>query len=582
MKQLFKLNTSIEGMKLDAKWSGNVCFLTVTNCTDKELPLGNITLFYADMPFAPDTECYGEGYNMLAQYGGTIKDIKFLGSYSDYDHYKFYKPDGINQVYNMAIFYPKDNKPLLIGFSSCYRFSGWIRFNEERLEIALNGENIMLQPGQTIRLEDVYIQEGDVETVIQEFAETIEKNHPRIPFHEIPTGWCSWLVYGPDVTAQNIYDNLDAIKENRLNLKYIQIDDGYQAHWGDWFDFTDKFEGGVKRVCFDIKEKGFEPAIWVAPFVAEKESKLFREHPEWFVKDENGVPLSSGDVSFGGWRCAPWYILDTTNPSALNYIRTVFSTMRNEWGIKYFKIDAIIWEAMPYGIRYDNSKTSVEAYKMGLKAILEATGGDSFILGANAPMWPTIGMIHGMRITNDNYRSWYTFTQIARECFQRNWQHMKFWINDPDTVLLQNREIDVVGPDGKLVKVKQDSVTDDEFAFNTVYTMASGGMVLSGDDVSKFTERNIEILRRLLTPIGISAKFENNSFTVGRVKLNESETILYLFNFDDVPKDIVVSVEGKVKVFDILENKELGIYDDEICFNKFKPHFAKALIYKTV
>ena len=582
MKQLFKLNTSIEGMKLDARWSGNTCSLTVTNCTDKELPLGDITLFYADMPFAPDTECYGEGYNMLAQYGGTIKTVKFLGSYSDYDHYKFYKPDGINQVYNMAIFYPKDKKPLLIGFTSCFRFNGWIRFNQERIEIALNGENIMLQPSQTISLEEVYIEEGDYETVIKRFAAAIAKNHPRISFPEIPTGWCSWLAYGPSITAQNIYDNLDAIKENGLNLKYIQIDDGYQAYWGDWLDFTDKFEGGVKKVCFDIKEKGFEPAIWVAPFVAEKDSKLFREHSEWFVKDENGAPLSSGDVSFGGWRCAPWYILDVTNPSALNYIKSVFSTMRNEWGIKYFKLDAIIWETMPYGVRYDKSKTGVEAYKIGLKAILEATGGDSFILGANAPMWPTIGMIHGMRVTNDNYRCWNTFTQIARECFQRNWQHMQFWINDPDTVLLQNREIEVVGPDGKLIKVQQDSVTDDEFTFNTVYAMASGGMVLSGDDVSKLTEKNIEILRRLLPSIGMSAKFEDTSFTVGRVKLNNEKTIVYLFNFDDVPKDIVVSVDGKVKVFDVFENEELGIYEDKIYFNGFKPHFAKALICKII
>ena len=30
--------------------------------------------------------------------------------------------------------------------------------------------------------------------------------------------------------------------ENGLDLEYIQIDDGYQAHWGDWFEFTDKFE----------------------------------------------------------------------------------------------------------------------------------------------------------------------------------------------------------------------------------------------------------------------------------------------------------------------------------------------------
>ncbi len=583
MKNIFTLNSSVaNGLRLDCTWMGNVCSLTLTNCSDKTLSIGDLTLFTAKMPFSPDTEFYGEGCNMLSQYGGTVDDFRLLGSFSDYDHYKFKKPDGINQVYNMIIFYPKGQLPLIIGFASCFRFNGWIRFNRDRIEIALNGEGIKINAGESISLEDVYIEQGERNAILDNFASAIEKNHPRLPFPEIPTGWCSWLVYGPNITAENIYDNLDAIKKNDLDLKYIQIDDGYQAHWGDWFDFTDKFEGGVKKVCLDIKEKGFEPAIWVAPFVAERNSKLFREHPDWFIKDDNGEPLSSGDVSFGGWRCAPWYILDPTPPEALDYIKTVFRTMRNEWQIRYFKLDAIVWETMPFGVRYDSTKTCVEAFKMGMEAILEATEGDSFILGGNSAMWPSIGMVHGMRVTNDNARGWYIFTQLARECFHRNWQHMRFWINDPDTVLLQNRLINIAGPDGNITSVKQDSVTDDEFAFNAAYTMASGGMVLSGDDVSGLTPENIELLRRLLPPTEAAAEFDDNTFTVGRAKLSEDRTIIYIFNFDDYEKDIRISVSGKIKVFDLLENRYLGNFENEIRFPNLKPHFAKVLICENI
>ncbi len=580
MKNIFKLNNSLgSSLVLNAKWDGCVCDITLTNNSDKEQKIGDITIFEADMPFAPDTEFYGEGYNMLSQYGGAINDFKLLGSFSDYNHYKFKKPDGINQVYNMIIFYPKGQLPLLIGFCSCFRFNGWIRFNEQSLQIALNGENITIEPGKTISLEEIYIKQGERNDILNSFAKAIEKNHPRREFKEIPTGWCSWLVYGPNITAQNIYDNLDAIKNHNLDLKYIQIDDGYQKYWGDWLDFTDKFKGGVKNVCLDIKKKGFEPAIWVAPFVAERDSRLFREHPDWFVKDDDGKPLSSGDVSFGGWRCAPWYILDTTHKEALDYIKTVFKAMRNEWQIKYFKLDAIVWGAMPFGNRYDKNKTCVEAYKMGMNAIIEAVGEDSFILGCNSPMWPSIGLVNGMRVTNDNLRGWAQFKQLAIECFNRSWQHNTLWINDPDTVLLQNQRVELVGADGTVTYI-EDSVTDDEFKFNSAYTMASGGMVLSGDDVSSLTSENIELLRRLLPPTQISAEFDDKSFTVGRAKISDEKTIIYVFNFDDKEKQIKISLDTKMHIFDLLENESLGIYENEITLKDFKPHYAKALICK--
>ena len=577
MQNIFHVNSlNDKGLRLNATWDGKVCKFSVSNISNEDISLGDITLLRANMPFSKDTKVYGEGFNMLSQYGGTIENCHLIASFSDYDHYKLPKPDGINQVYNLALFYPENEETYLVGFCSCFRFTGCIRFNEKVIEIAINCENITIKKGETINLEQVFFDHGPENIILNRFAKELTKNHPMKKSEKIPTGWCSWLIYGPNITEKNVYDNLDAISRLGLDLKYIQIDDGYQAHWGDWFDFTDKFEHGVKQVCLDIKERGFEPAIWVAPFVAEKDSTLFKDHPDWFVKDDNGNPLCSSDVTFGGWRCAPWYILDMTNPNSYEYVKNVFRVMKNEWKIKYFKLDAIVWASLPFGHRYDDSKTSVEAYKMGMKAICEGAGEDSFILGGNSPMWPSIGYVNAMRVTNDNCRSWWTFSQIAKECFHRNWQHGKLWINDPDTVLLQNVPYKVVGPDGK-VTINPGNISDNEFAFNAVYMMACGGMVLSGDDISSLTDKNISILKKLLPPSDIPAIFDDDSFTIGRAVIDEHNSNIYVFNFDDSEKDIHVKIDKPTKVYDLLNDKKLGMFDEYIEIKGMKPHYALIL-----
>ena len=566
-----------EGLSLRAVWEDSRCRFTLKNVTSKPQKIGDITLLEAKMPFSADTKVYGEGFSMLAQYGGTVADCRLIGSYCDVDHYKIPKPEGVNQVFNMALFSPEGENTLLIGFSSCRRFVGCVRFTPDILQVSLFCEGITVAAGEEIELEELYAEMGEKNEILRHFAAAISVHHPKLPFPEIPTGWCSWLIYGPCVTAQNIYDNLDAIKAHGLDLKYIQIDDGYQARWGDWFDFTDKFEGGVKQLCLDIKQKGFEPAIWVAPFVAEKDSKLLRDHPDWFVKDESGAPLSSGDVSFGGWRCAPWYILDLTHPEAIGYVKHVFKTMHDEWQVKYFKLDSIVWASFPFGVRHDKTKTAVEAFKAGMQAIIDTVGKDSFILGGNSPMWPSIGMVHAMRVTNDNYRSWSKFARLARECFARNWQHGRFWINDPDTVLLKNKMVKAVAPDGSIT-YSEGTVPENEFAFNAAYTMASGGMVLSGDDVGALSDKNVALLGKLLPPTEVAAEFDDDSYTTGRAVIDSKKTVLYAFNFDEAPKDVAWEIDGEVSVLDHFEDKPLGTFKGKVLYPALPPHSAKVLI----
>jgi alpha-galactosidase len=101
--------------------------------------------------------------------------------------------------------------------------------------------------------------------------------------------------------AQQVLDNLDFIAKNTLCLRNIQIDDGYQPVMGDSLETGATLSGNVHRVLKQIRERNFEPAIWVAPFVAEETSHIFQQHPDWLVKDNDakGIPNL---MMFGAWR----------------------------------------------------------------------------------------------------------------------------------------------------------------------------------------------------------------------------------------------------------------------------------------
>lgn len=576
---IITINTATHnGLLILSRWDGDTCDLQLHNPTDHAVSLGKIDIVSQKNPFPADTWCYGEGYSMLAQYRGTANDFQMFGSFGDISHYCLPAVDGYCQAYNMMLFSHSDFGCWLIGLASCHRFTGIFRFNEQELNIVLDGENAVIQPGETIDLERLFCWKSERNELLKRFSEAIQRNHPRLEA-EIPTGWCSWTVYGPEVTEKNVLDNLKAMKERELPLKFIQIDDGYQPYMGDWLNTTEQFEDGLGGICNKIRQEGFAPAIWVAPFIAEQKSTLFREHPDWFVKDEHGFPLPSDRDSFGGWRCAPWYMLDGTHPEARKYLTHVFKTMREKWGITYFKLDANMWGALPFGHRYNDNATCVEAYRWGMKAILEGAGDDSFVLGCNAPLWPSLGLVHGMRLTNDNMRNYEQFYELAKELFPRNWQNKYLWINDPDTILLQNKGLDVVDAGGNSMQTER-PVTEDEFLFNAAYTLASGGMVLSGDDITNQPSQCTDYLKKLLPPSGIAAVFDDENYTVGRIEISQEKELVLVFNYHDTYADFKIPMQKPAEVSDFWSEQPIGFFTDSIPVKNIPPHSAKILVCK--
>jgi alpha-galactosidase len=215
--------------------------------------------------------------------------------------------------------------------------------------------------------------------------------------------------------------------------------------------------------------------------------------------------------------------------------------MRQEWGCTYFKLDANFWGAMHGGRFHDPRATRIEAYRRGMQAI-RAGAGDGFLLGCNHPIWPSIGLIDGSRSSNDIKRSWDRIATTARQNLCRNWQNGRLWWNDPDAVVLAG------------------DLTDAECQFHATAIYASGGMVLSGDDLTRIPPARAAMLRKLLPPTGIAASFTDADLRVGVVTL-PGRRMLCLFNRTDRADSMRFGLQRSSTVSDYWTDESLGRHD---------------------
>ena len=360
------------------------------------------------------------------------------------------------------------------------------RRGQAALTLTCDLDGVPLAPGQSIASEEMFIQLIDLpadDPFADYFNAVARQMKPRRPALNPNAGWCSWYDYFPRVREDDVIANLKTAGDWRslIPIDLIQIDDGYQTKTGDWLSINAKFPHGMKWLADQIREAGHTPGLWLAPFIAVRSSQVATRHPDWLIRDERGHPTLIGK----GWN-EDNYGLDVTHPSARDYVRRVIETAVRDWGYPYLKLDFLYAAAAP-GLRHDPTFTRAQALRRGLELIREAAGDDVFLLGCGCPLAAAIGIVDGMRIGPDiapepeptwipRYKG---ITPIfkheagfpagrnaARNVLNRSGLHRKWWLNDPDCLIVREarhmNEIEVrswasvVGLSGGLIVLSDD------------------------------------------------------------------------------------------------------------------------------
>jgi hypothetical protein len=224
----------------------------------------------------------------------------------------------------------------------------------------------------------------------------------------MPAGWCSWYHFYEHISEAVLTSNLDLMQRlrrrhhlgfARQGFNLFQVDDGYQAAWGDWGLLNPaKFPSqSLFPLVRSIKDAGLTPGLWLAPFSADKHSAVARKNPSWVLKRNGSISVASNSANCGKF----FYGLDTTHPEVQAHIRESIDVAKNVWGFEYLKLDflysAVLADA--HDGRFDRTLTHAQIMQQALRLVTDTAGKDVFVLGCGAPLGSLIGHVHANRVS---------------------------------------------------------------------------------------------------------------------------------------------------------------------------------------
>ena len=255
-------------------------------------------------------------------------------------------------------------------------------------------------------------------------------------------GWTSWYRHYTKIAERAILEDLDALAGLGVAADYFQIDDGYAPAVGDWLQPSPKFPRGMQAIAEQVRARGFSPGIWLAPFVVEKRSRVFRDHPDWLLRDEHGLPVDAGwNPSWSG----TFYALDSSRAPVREHVRAAVSTMVGEWGFELVKADFLYAAAL----RPTPGRTRGERMAEALELLREAVG-EKTLLACGVPLASAAGRVEHSRIGPDVSPYWED-RLLARlrhgervstraslvNTLERAHLNRRFFGNDPDVFILR-------------------------------------------------------------------------------------------------------------------------------------------------
>jgi alpha-galactosidase len=407
-----------------------------------------------------------------------------------------------------------------LGSPDCVMPPVAFRFARGRGEVTIEvlAEGARLSAGQRIAEICVFFTEGYFS-----FKERLkgffvpQERFARLAFlgHDnllVPGGYESWYNHYTNISESGITRDIVAItsQDNLVNAYYLrrgkpmvfQIDDGWERAVGEWEPDSVKFPRGMKVLADAIEARGMTPGLWIAPLLVTRSSALVAEHPQWLLRDDNGVLVVAGWNP--GWD-GKFFCLDLSQKEVEDYLANLFHRIIEEWGYRYIKLD-FLYAGFMRGNRREGG-AAFEHYDRVMRRLTSTTidsrGRPVAYLGCGAPLEPSFRYFPLMRIGADTKESWerpalrclrYQGRPAARvnlaHTIGRTFFDETVFVNDPDVMFCRRNGM-------RLSENEKELIALVDFMLASQIMFSDGGDDFSDPRVAVFTAKIIGFFDRL-------------------------------------------------------------------------------------
>ena len=423
----------------------------------------------------------------------------------------------------------------------------------------------LLKPGRKGAVSPILVKTGDDPSALLEGLGDRYAKAMGLPRRAPVAGWNSWDYYAGAVRSEHMFANQRAAKKRFGDkVRYFVIDEGWEPRWGDWVANW-KFPEGTKAFCKKVKAAGGLPGVWTAPLLVNRYTNLYRDHPDWFARDD------AGDIPNDLLAYGPMSYLDPTHPEAAAWLVALFRRLRRD-GFEYFKID-FSQQVLECSRFHDMTVGRGGILRRTFELIREGIGEKAYLLGCGAPYESVVGIVDAVRIVGDIHDYWSHVMRNAPDIAARWWMHGKLWSNDADFLVVRSEDTSPdlslrrQGVDQPLPATSTGWLAGRPFRLNearvhAMLVLLSGGDVILGDDLGKLNAAGLAVLRKVLdaprtraaTPLDLFDR--HDALPSLWVKEEEDHHFIGVFNWDEEPRDFRVDLDllpdaprGRVRTF---------------------------------
>jgi alpha-galactosidase len=409
-----------------------------------------------------------------------------LAPCGDHNFFKYSGKRGHLHSWSYTYFLLADGR--VVFFGSLNERSGYTLFDYNYAEgkLLIHKDCKEARVGESADLLTLFIGTGELDEQFDLYCQLIGSGRPQA---EKISGWCSWYNYYTAVSETIIVQNLENLSKHKLPLDVFQIDDGWQAAIGDWLDPNSKFPSGMQAVARAIENNNYRPGLWLAPFICVPSSKVYRDKPQWLLRNEKGRPIKAGYNP--GWE-GYFYALDFYAPGVQDYLDQVFKKIQDQWGFRMLKLDFLYAVALLPRAGKSRGQIMAEAIDF-----IAARTDKSILLGCGVPLAPAFGNFEYCRIGSDVGPYWKDYLtglqyreRVAAEnslvcTIARKELDRRFFRNDPDVFILRD------GVSG----VNENKLSLDQRHTLFLLNNLLGGLIFFSDDVGDLNESQLALLK---------------------------------------------------------------------------------------